>query len=321
MERLEKKLREDQARFNRKVRHLLLLVGAAALMVGGILIYLQWVKKPEDGQDQVKDTLSRGELEEPMVLQEGDPDDPSQLVPASLLYPERHANPLKVTPQGKTTLIDKDLLGAVIGRLKEVSQQELEGRVDRSITWETFLDETRREQVRGRVCQFRGTLRRFTETKGVKFPDRGVETLYEGQIQGAPGEWYSFYCFRKPEPEIDRSDVAVVTGVFYKLIKYSSREGKDIVSPLVVAPTLTSRPAIRPGPSVASRVVDEAPPWALYLGLAAIVLVVFVALSLLMRRKPNANPALRRAMRRSASRKSPEEGDEQEEGEDPDNSG
>jgi len=236
---------------------------------------------------------------EPLIVPTADPNDPSQLVLPGLLFAERHANPLRFTPEGKVTLIDRATLAMVLEAVKAVTQDQLEARVDRGVVWEDFLDAQRRDQIRGRICQFRGALRRFAETdfKLADFTDVGSEHLYEGQIQDMLGRWYSFYCFEKPVPDITRAELAIVTGVFYKLIKYPTVGGEEMVTPLIIARTVTRGPRYEAPESLTARVARVAPPWARYAALAGMAAVAFALMTLLLRRKraplPRRPPAAR----------------------------
>ena len=229
---------------------------------------------------------------EPLVVPTADPNDPSQLVLPGLLLAESHANPLRITAEGKTTLVDYDTLATVLGALKAVTQDELEARVDRRIVWEDFLEAQRRDQIRGRICQFRGALYRFAETDlgEVNFKDIGIEHLYEGQVQDVLGRWHSFYCFQKPVPEITRAELAVLTGVFYKLIKYPTVRGEELVTPLIVARTVTRGPRYEVPQTITARIAQAAPPWARYAMVAGVAAAVFGVMTLLFRKKRPALP-------------------------------
>jgi len=277
----------------RRARLLLGLWGAGLLCVLIALAYLRGKQREAAAQAGTPRQIPADrQFTDPLLLPTADPDDPSQLVMPELLYGERDGNPLRLTPEGgKVTLVDFDLLAGVIAAVKSISQQELEARVDETIVWEDFLDDRRRGEIRGRVCQFSGRLYRMVENEAADLSQIGLEHLYEGQIRDALGRMYSFYCFEKPGGETVSSDVAILTGVFYKLIKYTDRAGEDLVTPLIVARTITFRPGYRPPRSLADRVIEQAPPWALWAGFAAVVAVIIAVTSFLMGRKP---PPLRR---------------------------
>lgn len=287
MSNLENKLQKDRERFNRKVRRFGIAIGAALVLICGVLAYLYLLPADSGSGEPDRGISSDQDLSQPTVVPTADPEDPSQLILPGLLMSERHANPVRVTPGGKTTLVDYDILATALEAVKKVPQDELRARVDHSVEWEDFNDKQRREEVRGRVCQFRGTLRRFTVSKGVDMSPSGIDTLYEGQLQDVYGRWYSFYCFEKPDREIKRTDVAVLTGVFYKLIRYTTRGGDEMITPLIVARTITPRRDYRPPQSVAERVVEGTPPWLLYGGLATAAAIVCLLLHKLMKRRPS----------------------------------
>jgi hypothetical protein len=282
MSELQDKLKRDRARFNRKVRRFAIAVSAAVVMIGGVLVYLfLW----PTGAGQQRDTsriTPEQDLSQPTVVPTADPDDPSQLVMPEYLMSEGHVTPLEDTSVGKRTMVDFAMLATMLEAVKEVPQEELEARVDPAIEWKHFNDPQLREKARGRICQFRGTLRRFTETKGVDMSEAGIDNLYEGQIQDVYGRWFSFYCFQEPPREIKRTDVAVLTGVFYKLISYSTRGGEDLISPLIVARTVTPRRGYQ-GPVAPGRGVPE---WLIYAGLAVGSIAACVALHYIMKRRP-----------------------------------
>ena len=270
----------------RRVRRLGILLAVAALCVAVVLLVAgrrrRTVAGPRGGR-----IPADADLSQPTVLPNADPDDPSQLVQPWLLFAEPHGNPLRRINGGLQTLIDHDTLALVLQAVKDVPQAELADRADPNIAWEDFVDKNRRERIRGRVCRFSGTLWRLEVNNTVAFPEIGIERLYEGQILDAPGGWYSFYCFEDPG-KIGRADVATVTGVFYKLIKYPTRGGEEMVTPLIIARTITSRPGPRPPKSVTQRMTESAPPWALYAGLGVAAIVAFIVTGLVMRRRPSA---------------------------------
>ncbi|MFP4176819.1 MAG: hypothetical protein ACOCR1_04985 [Planctomycetota bacterium] len=286
MSKLEKKLKEDRSRFNRRLVRIGILMLAALILGAVVLVYM--VRTSGLGEEyEGPDRRAREDhLDQPTAVPTADPDDPSQVVLPGFLTPERHANPTRSTPAGKMTLVDKDILATVLESVMEIPQEELEARVDGDIEWEDFNDKIRREEIRGRVAQFRGTLRRFTEAKGVEFPDIGVDTLYEGQIQDVYGRWYSFYCFEKPEEEIERTDLAILTGVFYKLIRYNTRGGEQMISPLIVARTVTSRQDYRSPQSGTQDGAGGLPGWVPYAVLTVIAIGLCIMFHFWFRKKP-----------------------------------
>lgn len=282
MSELQEKLKRDRARFNRKVRRFAIAVCAAVVMIGGVLAYLYlWPAGGGQQRDASRITPEQ-DLSQPTVVPTADPEDPSQLVMPGYLMSEGHVTPEAETPVGKRTMVDFAMLATMLEAVKEVPQEELEARVDHSIEWEHFNAPQLREKARGRICQFKGTLRRFTETKGVDMAEAGIENLYEGQVQDVYGRWFSFYCLQEPPREIERTDVAVLTGVFYKLIRYTTRGGEELISPLFVARTITPRRGYH-GPVAPGRGV---PDWLIYAGLAVGSIAVCVALHYIMKRRP-----------------------------------
>lgn len=273
MSNFRKKLKRQQDSFNRKVRRVVIVIGVAALLIGGFLAYLYFAPF-QKSRPKPPDITNKQALETPTVVPTADPDDPAQLVLPGLIMAERPANPVTVTSTGKKTKIDKALMALVLEAVKKVPQDEMEARVDPTIKWVDFTDAKKREQIRGRVSQFRGTLRRLEKSPGVKFPSLGIDTLYEGQIQGSRGHWFSFYCLEKPEKEIKRSDIAILTGVYYKLIRFSTRGGGEKITPLIIASTITARrgydtPAAAGGAQAAGGYL---PSWAIYLLFAAVAI-------------------------------------------------
>jgi len=285
VERLRKGLLADRAAFLGRVRRLAVLGLAALGCVVAVLLYVRAARIRAAARPPAARKLSGGDVRaDALLLPPAAGGDASQLVPSALLYAERDANPLRITPEGgKTTLVDYDILAAVLKAVKAVPQRELEARVDRSIVWEDFDDPVRRMALRGRLCQFRGTLYRLVENPTAKFPALGIERLYEGQIRDALGRWYCFYCFERPSPPLTRADEAVLTGVFYKLIKYTARSGEQIVAPLIIARTVRAGRRYAP-PSFAGRIVDRAPDWALAAGLGALAAIICLVMTLLFRR-------------------------------------
>jgi hypothetical protein len=273
-----------QSAFVHRMRIITFTIGFVLLLMVGTLYYLR-LRAPAPAQQPSVDEES-GQSPDVMVLTHApsseQPADPSQLVPPEILQTERHGQPTVTDSHGKRTVVDRDVLAKVLEIVKNTSEQELSERVDKSITWESFGKE-RRDRIKGRVCRFQGTLRELKENPAVKFPELGIEHFYEGRMDDSMGRWYSFYCFEKPEPMPTRTDLAEVTGVFYKLIQYTSIKGETMVTPLIVARTVKARKLSRG--TVTQRAVEKAPPWALYAGLIGGAAAVFVVLTILTRRK------------------------------------
>jgi len=237
-------------------------------------------------REEGRNDLESSGLGRPVVVEEAGRDDPAQLVPPAVLYAEGRTSIFVVTESGAgATAVDQDTLALLLQAVKAVPQEEIEARADRSVRWSDFAHPERRAQLRGRICRFSGTLRRLAENDQVEPSALGVPRLFEGQIQDAEGHFYSFYCFERPAREISRSDLATVTGVFYKLIAFTTRKGTRKVTPLLVARTVTSRKLLAPK-TLTERLVEGTPPWALYAGLGALVIAIFGVLTLLMRRRP-----------------------------------
>jgi len=287
MERLRKKLIRDRARFNRKVRRVLLVALVSLLCVAALLIYLRASVAPQAERTTLRAPQASGRAAPVLVLPEPVQADPSQLIPRAELYFARDVNPVRTIGEKarKISVIDRGLLFKVLKVLEGIPQEELVRRADRAIRWEDFNDPQRREQIRGRACIFEGTLRRIAPVRDIDLAEIGLENLYEGQIQDVYGRWYSFYCFEKPRREIKRTDVAVLAGVFYKLIKYPTRRGEEMITPLIVSRTIAARAGpVVPRPFTA-RIIESAPPWLLWL----IAVTVLLALGfLILVRRPGA---------------------------------
>jgi len=239
MTKFQERLRKQQQRFNRKVRKFVLICSITLflLALGTITIFRYgdfW--EGSDVETRIDASLDISDF---TMVPTGDPDDPSQLVLPGLIAPDAVGE--TVIREGvQFTPIDIDVLENIIQTVQSVPQDELKMRVDESIKWEDFNDANRRNQIMGRVCSFRGTLRRKEKNDNVDFPDLEIDHLYEGQIQDAMDRWYSFYIFEEPERPIERFDVTEITGVFYKLITYPSRGGGEMVTPLIIGRTLES---------------------------------------------------------------------------------
>jgi len=282
MKDFEERLRRQQAAFNRKLLRISIVLLAAVLILLGVLIFFS--TRPPGGAPG--DHIVIQDDDSGPVLTDVERDHPSQIVPRSVLYGVRDGNPLRITAGGKNTLIDRDILGVLLETVKGYSQEELNRRVDADIAWETFLEKRSRDRIRGRLCQFRGTLWRFVEVEDHDYRDIGIQKLYTGQVQDNRLHSYTFYCFEAPPEPIERTELAVLTGVFYKLVKYTNRAGQDRVDPLIVARTIERGVTVQAPRSVTHDIIESAPPWAVYVGLAAVIVAVFIAMSLLMRRKP-----------------------------------
>ncbi len=216
------------------------------------------------------------------VVPTGDPDDPSQLVLPDLIAPT--AVGPTVTREGMTlTLIDEEVLRDILEAVTSLSQEELRHRTDTSIVWDDFNNETRRNRIMGRVCSFRGTLRRLEENDALSFPELGIEQLYEGQIQDSMHRWYSFYIVEKPDRPVERHDAAEITGVFYKLITYQRRGGGELVTPLIIGRTLeVERQQFSRGGAISS-IARTAPPWLFYGIIAGSAALICIAVHFLFK--------------------------------------
>jgi len=272
------RLKRQQAAFNRKVRRFVIIGVFALLCVITAVLYVRL--KPAGRPPRITLQESRTAPPSVLALPEPRPDDPSQIIAPEKLFFVRDVNPVRALDgtERKVSVIDQDILLNILSALKDIPQDELRQRVDRSIRWEDFNDEDRRRAIKGRACMFKGTLRRLEKRDDIDVSGIGIQCLYEGQIQDVLGRWYGFFCFEKPRKEIKRTDVAILAGVFYKLIKYPTRRGEDMIVPLIVARTVDSRPGPAVPPSVPGRIIERTPPWALWLFAG----VVFVGIGILI---------------------------------------
>lgn len=216
----------------------------------------------------------------------GDPDDPSQLVLPDLIAADA-VGPTVRRGGVSLTPLDEDVLRDILEAIQLVPQEELRRRVDHSIEWKDFADPDRRNGIMGRVCRFRGTLRRLEETSGmVDFPEMNIDRLYEGQIQDATHNMYSFYIIEKPDRPLGRADVAEITGVFYKLITYTSRDGEDRTTPLIVARTLEAQKGGYGRRGLHESFAGFAPGWLFYPFLLGVPALSCLVIHLILKRKP-----------------------------------
>ncbi len=221
-------------------------------------------------------------------------EDVAQVVPREELLGAPGVGSVRRTGRTRrlVSVVDADELFCILRRIKDIPQEELVRRADLTVAYEDFADPARRAQIVGRACLFRGTLRRLVARKDVDLSPLGLDHLYEGQIQDATGQWYSFYCFQPPARAIGRRDVAELAGVFYKLIKYPTRGGEDMVTPLIVGRTLERRPGPSMPRSLASRFLSGVPDRALWVGLGGLfALAGALALLKAGRRRPPPAPS------------------------------
>ena len=291
MKRLQQNLLRDQARLARILRRALLI---ALLLAACLVGALTWGRRLVAGSGGVPaDLADQSEPPGPVAALAGE-DHPSQLMSADWLAGTMEGSPVRRAGEGaeRISLVDPDILLMVLQTVSEQSQEALVRRADPQVVWQDFADVRRRRALRGRVCRFRGTLRRWNENDELDVALVGLKHLYEGQIQDAAGHWYSFYCFEESPRPIGEADEAELVGVFYGLIQYPTRGGKEMVTPLIVARTVTGRPAAAPAAPLLARVASQAPPWALWAAAAAVAALICGDLSLLLRRRPA--PARRR---------------------------
>jgi len=296
MDDFRKNLLKDRASFLRKVRVFTMLLGVAVLCLLTVILFLNRKRAAPAGSGvRLKNDFPQPDRGGIMVVPVDPEAHPSQLIPREVLLEERHGTPRRKLPDGSTsTVINGDTLRQVLMILREVPEENLAGMADQSITYATFADKELRDEIQGRVCTFRGVLRRFEKLPGASLHDISMGSIYEAQLQDALGHWFTVYCFEKPEELPTRRDATEVTGVFYKLIWYSTKEGGDMVTPLIVARTVHIRYDLRPAPTFSERVVEGAPPWALGVALGVMAAVVVVVLTLALRRKPKRPPLVRR---------------------------
>ena len=230
-------------------------------------------QQPEDGPPQAAPPEAEPPETEPHEVDAASPG--PQLMPAQeLAGSERVATNRRVgRTRALVSVVDRDELLSILTELKDIPQQNLLARADRTVEYDDFADPASRRELVGRLCLFRGTLRRFVTRRDVDLRPVGVESLYEGQIQDADGRWYSFYCFEPPRPAIQREDIAVLAGMYYRLIKYPTRGGEEMVTPLLVGRTLGRRPGAAMPRSVVSRILQDVPDWAIWTVLGGLFLV------------------------------------------------
>ena len=206
----------------------------------------------------------------PPQPEETSPRDPAQLVPRKRLASEEPINPVTRVSKGqKVSVVEKETLSEVLKAVKKHPQSELRKSVDRSIAWKHFDTARGRRYAKGRLCRVEGVLRRFKPVKGIDMSTLPVDAIYEGQIQDAAGRWYSLYCFEKPQGERSRSRNAVLVGVFYKVIQYTTRKGDKLVTPLIVGRTVEMRPIDAAPAPPGVRLLTQLPRWSLWpLGVA-----------------------------------------------------
>jgi hypothetical protein len=293
MKRLRQNLLREQARYALLVRRVLLI---ALLLAACLVGALTWGRRLVAGPGGVPAELAdQPEPAGPGAALAGE-DHPSQLMSADWLAGTMEGSPVRRSGEGaeRISLVDPDVLLVALQTVSEQSQEALVKRADPQVVWQDFADVRRRRELRGRVCRFQGTLRRWNENDQLDMTSVGLKHLYEGQIQDAAGHWYSFYCFEEPPRPIAESDEANLVGVFYGLIQYPTRGGKEMVTPLIVARTVTGRPVPAPTAPLLARVGSQMPAWACWAAAAAVVALICGGLSLLLRRRPGPAPARRR---------------------------
>ena len=294
-------LRKEQTFFVTRVRMLSIVLAGAILAILIVTLHFARTAKPPE-QPSIEPPVETFTEEPGPVVPPASPNDPCQLVPPDVLKSEKHGVPVRVDPWGrKATVIDKGTLMQVLERLKQVSDEDLKARVDNTVTWETFTDKKRRDWAKGRVCHFRGVLRRFEEIQGVNLREIAIAHLYEAQMQDNPGRWYTIYCYEKSTVEPTRSDPVEVTGVFYKLLQYSTKktdpktgEREMLVTPLIIARTIEVRTEFRKQKGMMERVGESTPEWVLALAVLAAGILVCAGIAFLLRRKPTSVPVVRR---------------------------
>lgn len=290
MERFARKLKQSRTGFHRRVRRFALLAAVACFCVATVFFCRFCKQRDTSARRTLRETDPSPPGAQLLVLPKSKKDDPAQLIDPAVLYFSRHVSPVRTVGAGgeKVSVLDKDVLLKVLRAVRETPQEELRRRTDPTITWDDFDDTKRREEIKGRVCMFRGTLRRFAETKGVDLSEAGFDTLYEGQLQDRMGRLYSFYCFERPKREIPRSDVATLVGVFFKLIKYPTRRGEQLITPLIVARTIEAEPGARPPTPLTRRLVEETPAWVLWAVLGGLLLAAGILGIIRSRKDPGA---------------------------------
>ncbi|MFP4027159.1 MAG: hypothetical protein ACLFWL_05155 [Candidatus Brocadiia bacterium] len=315
MDKLRQKLENENRSFNRKVRHIMIIIVAAGLILLAVFIYKFVLGGGRVTSISVPQNVPANELSQPMAFEAED--HPSQLISPIVLYPDRHGAP----PIDGATGVDQGIMAQVLKVLQEKTQEELEAMVDRSIEFEDFATEKRREQIRGRVCEVRGTLRRVEKNESGEFSKLGIDFLWEGQIHDRFNRSYTFICLGKPEKLADRQE-AVLTGVFYKLTRYKSVGGKRQIDPLIVARTITGGVRYKHHVPATTKLAEKFPPWLTYIAFGVIVVVVLIVMNKILNRPPR--KVHRRRSRTSTIGEKPEgaketmEGDQQEPGENED---
>jgi len=291
MRRLQEELIREHAIFVKKIRRMSILLMIVMLGVLGLLAYSLFRLASAGGADPVHAGPTESQRQAPSLAEMRNESDRSRLVPLEAFEPEHTPVVVQLAePEAREiSVIQEAVLLKVLEAVSSLSQQELVQRADTTVRWEDFADKERQEALRGRVCRFRGTLRRIEENRDIDLSSIGIESLYEGQVQDHAGRWYSLYCFQKPAQDMTRNDVAELVGVYYGLITFPTRGGKESVTPLVVARTVTAVPQVARPRSQAAALVERAPVWALYVGAAVVVVLICLAGSLLLRQPPPVN--------------------------------
>lgn len=256
--------------------------------------------KPKEPAKKTKIDLQpdwRTQIEEPIDITKEDKDNPHRLVDRRLLLSIEDINPVRIvegTGGLKASIIDPTILGMFMKRVNETTAAQLRQMAITSFEYNDFNDPKARMAVRGCVLSFRGSLRRFQESKlGEKarttLARYGITHCYEGEIQDSQYGLYSFRCVDNIERKWENGDVVDLTGVFYKLIKYPNQAGKEQGTPLILAKKLVfvKAPPVR---STTTTLTRGLPDWVIALGLAGSAFIVILIVVLAMRRKP---PALR----------------------------
>jgi hypothetical protein len=286
MKKLQDRLLKQQAAFVRRVRRVFLVAAVAVVCL--LAFVLHGLRRGAGASEWTGPELEESAPGVQAVAPEEGEEPPSQLVPSGWLQERAPDTVVRRTGERalKTSVIDPNVIIVLLQTVAEQSQEGLRTLADRELGWEDFVDPQSRNAVRGRVCSFRGTLCRWMENLQLDLSGTGLEKLYEGQILDGDGRFYSFYCFEGPPGQVDESDIAELTGIFYGLIKYPTRGGEELVTPLIVARGLTfQRRPSAPGP-LTGRLLTQLPHWARWATVGAVALIVCLVGSLLMRRRP-----------------------------------
>jgi len=158
--------------------------------------------------------------------------DYSGILPPDFFRNVRDQHPLRRVEGGYVTIVEPDLLCAICNRIHTIGQTGLTA-AEIPYNYDDF--ENHPDRLRGKALRVKGRLIRLKMKSLGSHTDCVVTELWEGTILDDDQCHYNFYALKRDPGLRPGGDTVEAMGVFFKNIRYPTRGGSDLATPLIIA--------------------------------------------------------------------------------------